>query len=266
VGRSDVTERSLHLAFHGGSRMSRRSLLLAIAIFICLTCAVGATLWVLIRYEPRIYLQAAVPPGEQRHQLSEKCSNELMQLYNSVSVPNPEDQEWGHRFTDNEINSYLAEHFVQSHLNEHLLPEGVSEPRLVIEPDKIRLAFRYGSGLWSTVVSIDLRVWLVKGEPNVVALKLVGFHAGALPISAQSLLESFTKTCQDNGIGVDWYRDDGAPVAVLRFQAELSHPTLELETIKLESGAIHIEGRTKDPASLRAFLADPLAHLKLVAD
>ena len=264
MGRSDATERWLPLACHGASRMSRRSLLLAIAIFICLTCAVGATLWMLVRYEPRLYLQAAVPPGEERHHLSEQCQKELMELYNSVS--NPDEQEWGHSFTDSEINSYLAEHFVQSHLNEHLLPEGVSEPRLVIEPEKIRLAFRYGTGLWSTVVTIDLRVWLVKGEPNVVALKLVGFHAGALPISAQSLLESITKTCQDNGIGVDWYRDDGAPVAVLRFQAEQPHPTLELETIKLEPGAIHIGGRTKDPASLRAFLADPLAHLKLVAD
>lgn len=245
--------------------MSRRSLVLAIAIFCCLTSGVGATLWILVRYEPRIYLQAAVPPGEQRHQLSEKCQRELMQLYSSVAN-SAEEQDWGHRFTDNEINSYLAEHFVQSHLNEHLLPEGISEPRLVIESDKIRVAFRYGKGIWSTIVCIDLCVWLVKGEPNVVALKLVGFHAGALPISAQSLLESITKICQDNGIGVDWYRDDGAPVAVLRFQAEQPHPTLELETIKLEPGAIQIEGRTKDPASLRAFLADPLANLKLVTE
>lgn len=244
--------------------MSRRSLVLAIAILVCLMCGVGAALWVLVRYEPGIYLRAAVPPGEQRHQMSEKCQNELLQLYNSIS--SSEEQEWGHRFTDSEINSYLAEHFVQSHLNEHVLPKGISEPRLVIEPDKIRVAFRYGAGLWSTVVTIDLRVWLVKGEPNVVALKLIGFHAGALPISAQSLLESISKTCQDNGIGVDWYRDDGAPVALLRFQAEQPHPTLELETIKLESGAIHIEGRTKDPASLRAFLEDPLGNFRLVTE
>jgi len=251
--------------FHGALRMSRRSFVLAIVIFLGLTCGVGAALWILIRYEPNIYLQAAVPPGEQRHQLSEKCSRELMELYDSVAN-HQDNQEWGHRFTDSEINSYLAEHFVQSHLNEHVLPEGISEPRLVIESDKIRVAFRYGAGLWSTVVSIDLCVWLVKGEPNVVALKLVGFHAGALPISAQSLLESITKTCQDNGIGVDWYRDGGAPVAVLRFQVEQPHPTLELETIKLEPGAIHIEGRTKDPASLRAFLADPLGNLRLVTE
>ncbi len=243
--------------------MSRRSLVLAIVIFLCLTCGVGAALWMLVRYEPNLYLQAAVPPGEERHQLSEKCLRELWGLYNSVAN---EQEEWGHRFTDSEINSYLAEHFVQSHLNEHVLPEGISEPRLVIESDKIRVAFRYGTGLWSTVVSIDLSVWLVKGEPNVVAMKLVGFHAGALPISAQSLLESMTKACQDNGIGVDWYRDEGAPVALLRFQAEQPHPTLELELIQLEPGAIHIKGRTKDPASLRAFLADPLANIRLVTE
>lgn len=245
--------------------MSRRSLLLAIAIFCCLTCGVGAALWMLVRYEPRLYLQAAVPPGEIRQKLADECSNELSHLYSSVTNPQ-EEEGWAHRFTDEQINSYLAEHFVRSHADKDFLPEGISQPRIVIEADKIRIAFRYGKGLWSSIVSIDLRVWLVKGEPNVVALKLVGFHAGALPISAQSLLENITQTCQKNGIGVDWYRDDGAPVALLRFQAEQPHPTLELETIKLEAGAIHIEGRTKDPASLRAFLADPLAHLRLVTD
>lgn len=234
--------------------MSRRSLVLAIALFCCLSCGVAAALWMLVRYEPRLYLKAAVPPGEVRQKLSTECSRELSGLYNSVTTEF--EQGWEHRFTDEQINSYLAEHFVQSHFDKEFLPDGISQPRIVIDPDKVRVAFRYGRGLWSTIVSIDLRIWLVKGEPNVVALKLVGFHAGALPISAQSLLENITQTCQKNGIGVDWYRDDGDPVALLRFQAEQPNPTLELQAIKLEPGVIHIEGRTKDLVSLRAFLAD----------
>ncbi len=243
--------------------MSRRSLLLAIAIVLCLTCGVGASLWMLVRYEPGIYLRSAVPPGEERHQMSKKCWHKLLQMYNSVANQ-PDDQEWEHRFTDGEINSYLTEDFMQSHIKE--LPEGISDPRIIIEKNNIRIAFRYGSGLWSTVVSIDLHFWLVKDEPNVVAMKLVGFHAGALPISSQSLLEGITKTCQENGIRVDWYRDDGVPVALLRFQAEQQHPTLELETIEIEPGAIHIQGRTKDAASLNAFLAAPFAGIKLVME
>jgi hypothetical protein len=244
--------------------MSRRSFLLAVAIFLCLTGGVGAALWTLVRYKPNDYLQAAVPPGNDRHKLSEDCQRELSQLW--YSVTNQDEQKWVHRFTDKQINSWLAEHFVSSRLDAEFLPEGISQPRIVLEPDKLRLAFRYGSGLWSTVVSIDLRLWLVKGEPNVVALKLVGFHAGALPISAQSLLESINEKCQGHGIGVDWYRDEGYPVALIRFQAEQPHPTLVLERIKLEKEAIHIQGHTKDPASLRAFLADPLAGLRLMAE
>lgn len=244
--------------------MSRRSVLLAVAIFLCLTGAVGATLWTLVRYEPRVYLQAAVPPGEERHKLSENCWRELMQLYNSVA--SQDEQPWSHKFTDEQINSYLAEHFVSSNLDKSLLPEGIKQPRIAIEAEKIRIAFRYGSGLWSSIVSVDLRLWLVKSEPNVVALKLVGFHAGALPISSQSLLESLNEKCQEYGVGIDWYRDDGCPVALIRFQNEQPHPTLELKRIKLEQGAIHIEGHTKDPASLRAFLADPLANLRLVTE
>jgi len=244
--------------------MSRRSLLLAVAIFLCLACGVGAVLWMLVRYEPRLYLQAAVPPGNDRHKLSEDCQRELSQLW--YSVTNQDEQKWGHRFTDKQLNSWLAEHFVSSRLDAEFLPEGISQPRIVIEPDKLRVAFRYGKGLWSTVVSIDLRLWLVKGEPNVVAFKLVGFHAGALPISAQSLLESINEKCQGHGIGIDWYRDDGYPVALIRFQAEQEHPTLVLELIKLEQGALHIQGHTKDAASLRAFLADPFAGLRLAIE
>jgi hypothetical protein len=244
--------------------MSRRSFLLALGIFFCLTCGVGASLWMLVRYEPRVYLRASVPPGEVRNKLSLECWGELMRLYHAVTDHDAE--EWGYRFSDEQMNSYLAEHFVESRLDKQFLPEGITQPRIVIEPDKVRIAFRYGSGLWSTVISIDVRPWLIKGEPNVVALKIVGFHAGALPISAQSLLESISKTCQDNGIAVDWYRDEGHPVALLRFQAEQPHPTLELELIKLEQGAIYIQGHTKDPASLRAFLEDALPGFQLVAE
>lgn len=242
--------------------MSRRPLLLALVILLCLTCGVSATLWLLVRYEPSVYLRAAVPAGKERHQMSENCWRELMQMYNAVTAS--EDQEWAHRFTDEQINSYLAENFGPSQGEDKILPKGISEPRIILESDKMRIAFRYGKGFWSSIVSVDLRVWLVKGEPNVVALKFVGFHAGALPISAQSLLESITDTCKNFGVGIDWYREEGAPVAVLRFQAEQQHPTLELEMIEMQPGAIHIQGRTKDAASLRAFLADPLAGLKLV--
>ncbi len=122
----------------------------------------------------------------------------------------------------------------------------LSEPRVAIEPDKLRVGFRYGMGSWSTVVSIDLRVWLVAKEPNVVALEFEGMHAGALPISSQSLLENASQTARRHDIDPTWYRHNGHPVLLLRFQAGRSRPTFQLQQFELHAGVLSIAGHSLD--------------------
>jgi hypothetical protein len=227
--------------------MSRRSFLLAVGIFAFLACAAATTGWLLVRYEPRRYAQAALPPGPERVQFSQQFLSEFTQL---VSDFGSDGDGGGGRFTEQQINAYLNEGFIQQGWADRLLPERIREPRVVIDQDRIRLAFRYGnSPLWSTVISIDLAVWLSHREPNVVALQLRGFHAGALPISAQSLLERISEVCRQNGIEVSWYRHEGYPVAVLRFQADKPRPTLQLRAVRLEPGAIIIQGRFNEGTS-----------------
>jgi hypothetical protein len=242
--------------------MSRRSFILAIAIFIVLFCGGGSTLVLLVRYEPASYVEAAVPPEPDRAHYSRKFKDELCQLIAAFNEegdlhPEPDREGWGIRFKEEEINSYFAESFVQQGLEENLLPAGITRPRVKILKDKVRLACRYGSGFWSTVMSIDFRVWLAKHEANVVALQIVGFHAGALPISAQSFLEQVSQKGRDNNITVDWYRHEGYPVALLRFQPDKPRTPFVLQNITLEDGAILIQGRSNDPASVQAMLNLP---------
>jgi hypothetical protein len=47
--------------------------------------------------------------------------------------------------------------------------------------------------MWSTVISISFRVWVAPKEANVVVLELQSLYAGALPISAQSLLDQLAE-------------------------------------------------------------------------
>jgi len=224
--------------------MSRRSFFVAVGIFLLLTCGGATGALVLVRYEPPPYVHAAVPPGSLR---TEKSKEFTMKFSNLISDIGSE-REWYAHFTDEQINSYLDENFVQSGLDTRLLPEGISQPRLVIDANKIRLAFRYGNGFWSTVISIDMRLWLAKEEPNVVALELEAFRAGALPIAAQSLLEQVSEVGRQNGIDVNWYRHtNGHPVALLRFQADQARPTLQLLGVQLEQGAITVKGRSNEP-------------------
>jgi hypothetical protein len=237
--------------------MSRRSLLIALAVVVVLIGGGGGLLFALLHYEQPWYVNAHVPPGAERKKLSVDCVHELNDLYDSVRNA----EKWGATFSDEQLNSYFEEFFVQSGLNTRVLPENVSNPRIAFEPDRARLAFRYNSGGWSTVISIDLIVYLLRNEPNAVVLELEGLHAGALPFSAQSLLEriSESEVGLQNGVEIGWYRhpDNGHPVAVVRFQANQTNNSFRLESLQLEKGSIKFSGRSGDLSALRTMLTIP---------
>jgi hypothetical protein len=233
--------------------MNRKSLLLGIAIFCTLICA-GALLAGLVTHEPEFYRETALPPGKARTHQSGEFVGAFGNLYQSIAA----DREWSAQFPEKWINSFFDEQFVSMGWADKVLPEGFRAPRIAIQPDKIRLAFRYRLGPVSTVISIDMRVWLPSKETNVVALELQGLHAGSVPIAAQSLLERVSETARQNNIEVTWYRHKGYPVALLRFQADQDHPTYRLERLKLHQGEIEIRGRSIDASPLRAMgLPDP---------
>jgi hypothetical protein len=227
--------------------MSRRSFLLTFAILVLLLGGGFAGLALLLRYEPSSYQEAAVPPGKERKEASDEFTREFSRLLSAI---NNEEGCVTH-FSDEQINSYFAEKFVHSGLDTRILPENISRPRVLFEPNRVRLAFRYGQGLWSTIVSLDMRLWLAKNEANVVLLELESFRAGALPINPQSLLKRISEAGQQNGIEVTWYRqNNGNPVALLRFQSNQQRPGLQLRAVQLEQGRIRInlEGRPHGPS------------------
>jgi hypothetical protein len=227
--------------------MSRKSFLLGIGIALFLMGTVSGALVLLVRNEPSAYSRVAAPAGEARETCSKEFVGGLTDLMNYIQWEEAASaKEWEVIFTEQQINSFFDEDFVHSGMNEKLLPEGISEPRVAIERDMLRLMFRYGSGAWSTVISIDLNVWLAGKEPNVVALELKSFRAGSLPISAQSLLERISDALRRNYVEVSWYRYNGNPVAVLHFQSDAQHSFVQLKDLKIEQGQITLHGCSSD--------------------
>jgi hypothetical protein len=244
--------------------MSRKSVLLGLGLLAVLAAAVAGILLVLVRHEPDFYRKIALPPGKERQRHSSEFQTKCSLLFTKMK----DYREWQERFTEAQINSYFDEGFINSNLDKSMLPEGISSPRVSIERDRIRLAFRYGSEPWcSAVVSIDFRVWLVAHEVNVVALELQGLHAGSLPMSCQSLLERISEMLRRReDIEVTWYRHNGNPVALLRFQANQARPSVRLERLELGQGELIIGGRSVEPAPLRAMLGMPDAANEPSAD
>lgn len=230
--------------------MTRKSFLLG-TLSAGLVAGVGTAVVSLLLSEPDFYVRSAVPQGRERQESAGEFLSEFGMFVDKIQH---EEHDWGVRFTEKSINSYFEESFVTSGVARRVLPEGVSRPRVAIEPDKIRLAFRYGTGIMKMVVSIDLRVWLPSRERNVVALELQGLHAGSLPISAQTLQQRVSDTARPQNIDVTWYRHNGNPVALMRFQADRIRPTVQLKQLELRPGCIVIKGSATEPAALGAML------------
>jgi hypothetical protein len=234
--------------------MRRRPLLRLIAVTLLLLVTVAGTLAALVRYEPAFYRENALPDGPRRTEQAREFHVTRQNMINAR-----EEVGWCAEFTQEMINSYLQEEG-GSEFPLFDLPDGVSAPRVALDTDRIRFGFRYGSGWWSTVVSVDLKVWLVDKEPNVIALELCGFSAGALPLGTHTLLEFVSEKVEDLklNIKVSPFRYDGHPVLLLYFQHDQPRPTLRLQRLECLPGKFGFTARNNTETLSPA--APPTAH------
>jgi hypothetical protein len=222
--------------------MRRKSVLLTAGTLLLVAIAVGVSLIGLLRHEPTFYRRQAVPAGRERQQRASEFKAELSQFLEGLL--NQPRHGWYARFSELQINSYLAEDCEQESVLR--LPDGIREPRIALEADRIRLGFRYGSGWLSSVVALDLRLWLAPREANVIAIEVCSLRRGAVPISAHPLLEHISEAARQRGLDVTWFRHDGHPVALLRLQSDQPRATMHLQRLELQPSTILISGSTPD--------------------
>lgn len=157
--------------------------------------------------------------------------------------------EWGAAFTADDLNCFFRETMADGSGLTAFLPPGFHSPRVSVDGDVIRLGMRYGCGFWSTVVWVELRAWLAAEDVNVIALEILGIHAGGLPVGSQSILDSITEAAHDSNVDVTWYRHDGHPVGLFRFYADQLQPTTQIHTFRVKDGTVTVGGQTRlDPS------------------
>ncbi len=222
--------------------MRRKSLWLSVALVILIGGGVLSIVILLTQHEPAFYARCEVPAGNERTNFAVQFGAKLFTLVQQIkNEGNRGPDKWNGQFTEEEINSCFAERLANKYL-----PEGVSEPRIAIEKDRIRLGFRYGQPPFTTIISVDFRVWLTQSQPNVVVLELQKLHAGSMPISAQSLLEDISGILRRNSIQVSWFRHDGNPTAVLKFQSDQPRTVSKLRQLDLKPGMLTIMGECSE--------------------
>lgn len=227
--------------------MRRKHKLLTLAILLMAVGLVLGILGLMLKVEPDFY-EVDSADGGQSFEQAARLVTRVQDLKNDIRSK----AEWGASFRAEDLNAFFSENLSESSGLRDLLPPGCHSPRVKIDDDRIRIGLRYGSGLWSTVLWIDMRAWLVEDETNVIALELRGLRAGVLPMGCQSLLDSLTEVAHDSNIDVTWYRHEGNPVGIFRFYADQLTPTTQIHTFKVADGALTIGGRTRLDASAGA--------------
>ena len=127
-----------------------------------------------------------------------------------------------------------------------VLPKNFHDPRIAIEGDRLKLGLRYGKGFWSTIVSVELRIWLVADEVNLMGMEVCGLHAGRLGISAQSILDAIEELAREAKIDVTWYRHGRNPVGLFKFFPDQPRPVSQVLTLEVRD-----DGQGFDPTSVR---------------
>lgn len=223
--------------------MRRWSWVKAGLLLIALVLVAGGVLGYVVKREPDFYAQAtAVAPQADDPAVASDTQTRIGDLVRALTVPYAAPGEWQVSFTADELNAFLREEDDVLILRPKW--EGFTDPRVSIREDRLMIGGRSGDGWSSVVLSVEVRAWLVAGEPNTFAIELVNVGVGSLPWLKQWLMDRLTKFATDYGADVTWYRGRGGnPTAICRLKANQNQPDLVLTELSIGDGKIVIGGK-----------------------
>jgi hypothetical protein len=211
-----------------------------------LLVALGASAylaWAGLRHEPEFYRKLVAQPPQADQ--ADAFVSHTARLRNDV-VNEPR---WEVVFSEAEVNAWLATDLEQEFADR--LPPGVSEPRVLFEPDRITLAFQLDDAAGRSVVWAVLRVGLV-GE-NELSLALDRVQRGAFPIPAGVVLDRLAAQATNLGMRVTRGEDDGSPSVVLQLPAG-DRTRAVIETLQIAEGWIRLAGTSRSRETLASSL------------
>lgn len=230
-------------------KLARRLVIaLALAAF-AIGLSVGGLYWA-TRQVPDFYRQSLARQSDADPASGERFEQQALALHSQLQHAG----RWEIRFTQDEINGWLADDLPRKF--PRLLPEGLSDPRVAIDGNALRLAVRYRRGSVDTVLSLSGDAYLTD-QPNEVAVRIGQARAGFVPVPLGRLLDDIRARAVLAGVPLRWTEADGAPVALLRVPCDVMLPghdeddpqRLVLEQVRINQGEFVVVGRIESVGS-----------------
>ena len=225
----------------------RRSLLLVVLLLATSLTVVVGVLAALAKYEPAAYRAACRDEATDAVKSTEMLSR-VTELQQELQIAKAD---WGASFVAVDFNAFLRDSFERGGTFDGTLDRRVRSPRVWIDGDRLTIAARYQaspvasleSDWTTTVVSVELKVWVVSKKSNTVAVEVCKLTAGALPIGAQRYLDRLGEAARESNAEVTWYRNDGHPVGLFRFYASQPQAPVQIQSVTVADGRLTVGGK-----------------------
>ncbi len=196
-------------------------------------------LYLAARHVPAAYRRALAADPEAEAQASDAMIRQTTELANAVRRSGP----WSARFTAEQINGWFAVDMNENHPD--LLPPEMSDPRVAIAPEEMRLFCRFRRGGVESVLSLGIDVYLA--EADVIALRVRRARAGALPLPLDEVLQQITQQARRKRLRIQWKMAEGDPVALIRLDLrdkESGHQ-VHVQALELREGEVFVSGESQ---------------------
>lgn len=206
----------------------------------------AASWWALqrTRVVPDFYQRASSRLPQDLDQTIRSLQHDVSQLQGDADCLGG----WNATFTDSQVNAWLVRQLPEEFPN--LLPQGVSDPRIVIDDGVVLAAAKYKNHRIDTVVSFEIRVALTE-HANVLAVRIKNLRAGTLPLPLSNFLRAISREAAKSDLEVRWDMDHAGPVALVTVPSE--HPEfinspVVVESVELADGLLLLAGNTGSEA------------------
>jgi hypothetical protein len=135
------------------------------------------------------------------------------------------------------------------------LPQGISQPRIHLEQDRLVIACKVRRGALAGVASTEVGVWVT--EDHRLALSIDALRAGLIPLPASDMFEPVVRRLQRDGQRIEWGNSQGKDVLVLDLFSESGdrqaedQPVRQLDSVEVLPGKLRVRGRQVDQPAVR---------------
>ena len=202
-----------------------------------LLSAVGGLYWA-SQQTPTFYTQALYQDPTAAHEASDGMLRQTAALASDLRKQG----HWQAMFSASQINGWLAYDVRRNHST--LLPPDVSDPRVAFGDDGFKVAFRWQSPGWSTVVALEADLYL--HDVNVVGMRIRKARAGTLPLPLGGLLKDVIESGREIGFQIEQQQVEGDPLLLVTLPTSFAKgdKSLSLETLEMRDGALYIAGQS----------------------